>query len=593
MGVWSGRERPPTRRSHAAQAAGKAVDFLVVGSGIAGLYCALTLASAGADVLVITKSRLTQGNTRFAQGGIAAAFDAQDSPALHLQDTISAGAGLCAEPAARVMVEEGPDFVRDLIALGAHFDRENGEIALAREGAHTQHRVLHARGDATGEEIEEALSRRARTVRVSVDENTFAAELSLDAAGRCVGLVAFGPDGSVRRYQSRATVLATGGAGQIYLSTTNADVVTGDGMAMAFRAGAEIMDMEFIQFHPTALAVEANPRFLVSEAVRGEGAVLVNQDGERFMTRYHPMADLAPRDVVARAIASECERLGTAHVWLDARQLQGGIPARQRFPTIYAHCLEHGIDMERDPVPVAPVAHYCMGGIRTDTWGRTTVPGLLACGETACVGVHGANRLASNSLLESLVFAGRAANIALRCGADDWAPNLVPPGGEWEAVAGLLPCFIASWGHEAVAAGVRRAAETAARPAPDGSAVSHKELLSEVRRVMWRDFGIIRRGGAMLQALRELADVGGRMCAELASMCVHRPGFAAGPGEARNVWSVALLVSLAASGRRESRGAHYREDYPETLPDWRRHTLLRLAGRGVLRAYAPLDNVEV
>jgi len=561
-----------------------AADFVIVGSGIAGLYCALALAAAGADVVVVTKSRLTQGNTRFAQGGIAAAFDEQDSPELHFQDTIQAGAGLCAAPAVRVMVEQGPGFVRDLIALGAHFDRENGEIALAREGAHTQHRVLHARGDATGEEIERALSRRASGIPVRVDENTFALELALDATGRCTGLLAVAADGSPRRYRARATVLATGGLGQIFASTTNAEVVTGDGMAMAMRAGAHIMDMEFVQFHPTALAVEANPRFLISEAVRGEGAVLLNEAGERFMTRVHPMADLAPRDVVARAIARECDRLGAQHVWLDARRLEGGVSARERFPTIYSRCIEHGIDMERDLVPVAPVAHYCMGGVRTDTWGRTTVPGLLACGETACAGVHGANRLASNSLLESLVFAGRAAEAALPYDGGGWKTGLLEPEGAWSAVGDMPGCLGSFRG-------------TAVPGAPGGGAPSAgcgwPEALNRVRRIMWRDFGIVRRGPAMSQALQELNGIGRGLC-DAAPDCrdgreVPGPGWA----ETANVFSVAFLVAMSAWQRTESRGGHYREDYPDPLPEWRKHTLLRLDGRTVVHAYAPLENVEV
>ncbi|MDP2872809.1 MAG: L-aspartate oxidase [Bacillota bacterium] len=568
-----------------------AADFLVVGSGIAGLYAALRLAAVG-RVVVLTKNLLSEGNTQFAQGGIAVAFDEQDSPELHLQDTIRAGAGLCAEPLVRVMVQDGPTYVRDLISLGAHFDRHNGRLALAREGAHSLRRVLHARGDATGEEIEEVLSHRARSVPVPVHERVFAARLAIEG-GRCTGAVGVDAGGHVVRYRSPVTILATGGAGQIYASTTNATVVTGDGMAMAMRAGAEIMDMEFFQFHPTGLAMASNPRFLISEAVRGDGALLLNMRQERFMPSYHPLGELAPRDVVARAISAECARESASFVWLDARRLSSG-PARLRFPTIHARCLQSGLDMETDLIPVAPVAHYSMGGVRIDSHGRTTVPGLFACGETACLGVHGANRLASNSLLESLVFAGRAAEYAASWDGLAWRTGLLPPQDGWRPAGDLPWCLARPVG---CGGGGREPHVSRERyPVSVAEGMSIDEIVFCARETMSRDLGLVREGEGLARGSQRLGELSDSLCA------LHAAGGRGGAGsqpelasvqEACNVLTVAHLVAAAASARRESRGAHYRSDHPEPDQRWVGHTVLRLSGRQLQLGLAPLINAEV
>ncbi|MBI5288731.1 MAG: L-aspartate oxidase, partial [Chloroflexi bacterium] len=393
-------------------------DFIIVGSGIAGLYAALLARNHG-TVCILTKGSIDECNTKYAQGGIAAAVGADDNPELHLRDTIDAGAGLVDETAARILVEAAADRIHDLVNFGVPFDATDGAVALGKEAAHSRNRILHAGGDSTGAHIEISLSGLARMSRITIKEHTQVEDIIVEN-GRAVGVTVIDTtptpgDGAQapppvpaagRTYMAPAIILATGGVGQLFRVSTNPEVATGDGIAVAYRAGADITDMEFIQFHPTALRLPGVPIFLISEAVRGEGGILRNTSGERFMPAIHEKAELAPRDVVARAIVSEMKRTAADHVLLDISHLA---PERitSRFPQIYRFCLDHGVDITKEPVPVSPAAHYMMGGVRTNTWGETTVPGLYACGECACTGVHGANRLASNSLLETVVFAKR------------------------------------------------------------------------------------------------------------------------------------------------------------------------------------------
>src|SRR5579859_64756 len=384
------------------------VDFIVAGAGVAGLRAAIALAEAG-TVLVLAKQELTESATQYAQGGIAVALSDEDEISLHLQDTIQAGDGIVNTDAAHVLVEEGLPRIQELIEWGTQFDRSGTKLAFTREAAHSRDRILHAHGDSTGREIGRALYARAKASKnISFLEFEFSSRLELES-GRVRGMELISAKGAVYMIRSSAVLLATGGAGQIYSNTTNPSVATADGIAMAWRAGAEISDMEFVQFHPTALSIEKAPPFLLSEALRGEGAILRNAELHRFMPRYHEMAELAPRDVVARAIAHELEicRLKDPVVYLDMTHLQPD-HLRKRFPRIFASCLKYNVDLTVDLVPVRPAAHYLMGGVRTDLHGQTSLPGLYAAGEVACTGVHGANRLASNSLLEGLVFGARA-----------------------------------------------------------------------------------------------------------------------------------------------------------------------------------------
>ncbi len=487
---------------------------IVVGSGIAGLIAALEL-SRGYEVTLVTKSELAESNTRWAQGGIAAAMFADDSVAEHVADTLRAGAGLCDREAVEVLCSEGPERISDLIRLGVGFDYHEGELARGMEAAHSRARVLHAGGDATGLSIEMALVRAVRAAKVLVLEHTFACDL-LMRGERVVGLEVLDADGARRELAADAVILASGGAGQMYRHTTNPAVATGDGVAMALRAGAQLADVEFYQFHPTALAMPGT--FLISEAVRGEGAVLLDANGRRFMKEVHADAELAPRDVVARGIARQMAAQGGKPVLLDATAL-GEAFLRRRFPTIDLACRGMGLDWSEVPIPVTPAAHYWMGGVRTDIWGRTSVRGLYAVGEVACTGVHGANRLASNSLLESLVFAWRCAHLLLD---DEAASDDVPVWNEGTVIA------------------VEESRER-------GVAVER----SEFQRLMWEAVGIERDGVGLRVALEQLnawnaADGGVEAL------------------ETRNLLELARVMAAAALERRESRGAHFRTDCTET-----------------------------
>jgi L-aspartate oxidase len=502
-------------------------DFLIIGSGIAALRAAAELAGAG-DVLILTKAEPTEGNTGYAQGGIAAAVGPGDSPELHGADTIAAGDGLCDERAVSALVEDGPRYVRELIEWGARFDCDaDGEPALAIEGAHSARRVLHAR-DATGREIGRVLWQRVSMLpRVSAHAHARVVQLLVEN-GRCVGAGFLQDDGSLATAGAPLVLLATGGAGQAFRETTNPAVATGDGVAMAYTAGARVADLEFVQFHPTALNVPGQPRFLLSEALRGEGARLLNSEGEAFMRRYDPAGDLAPRDRVARGIAREAERTG-APVYLSLEHLDPAF-VHARFPLISEACRRAGLDLARDRVPVGPAAHYVMGGVRTDLDGRTSIPGLYAAGEVACTGVHGANRLASNSLLEGLVFGARAGRAMRASRGPDW-PVESEKVVEFDrgALSGSMPD-----GLRSVTAG-------------------------EAQDIMWRQVGLFRDREGLTSALAALEPAWRAVDARLRA----REPLDAEAWRTASLTIVARLIARAALRREESRGAHYRADYPQ------------------------------
>ena len=509
-------------------------DYIIIGSGIAGLNTAL-LAREFGSTLILTKGRVDDCNTRYAQGGIAAAVGAGDTPALHLQDTLTAGAGLCDRDAVQVLTSQGPQSVASLIQWGVPFDTIHGEIALGREGAHSRPRILHAGGDATGQHIELTLANRVAESDITVLEYTLATGLIVEQ-GRVVGVATLNSaTGERRTYSGRTIVIGSGGAGQLYRYTTNPAVATGDGVALAFRAGARVMDLEFYQFHPTALWLEGAPCFLLSEAMRGEGAVLRDKEGRAFMADYHPLADLAPRDVVSRSIAKEMERAEGGPVYLDISHLPPDL-VQGRFPTIYHFCLNYGLDITKEPAPVAPAAHYMMGGIKIDTWGRTNVPGLYACGEAACSAVHGANRLASNSLLDTLVFARRLVSSSL---------GQAPDGGERDPAA--LPDLVKTL------------------PARAAVCASMPELNRDnLRDLMGRNAGISRNATRLLLSAR-IFNLWERMLPAAAD----QEGY-----ELSNMALLGRLMVESALLRQESRGSHFREDFPETAPEWERHIVL-------------------
>jgi len=508
-------------------------DFIVVGAGIAGLRASVELASAG-RVLCLAKCEVTESNTQYAQGGIAAALSDDDEVRLHLEDTLKAGDGLCNEEAARVLVEEGPGRIEELIEWGTEFDRAGTKIAFTREGAHSRSRVLHAHGDSTGREIGRALYRKAAAIKpITFRDFEFTTDLLVED-GRVAGVRVLNQNGQIQEVRATSVLLATGGLGQVYSNTTNPAVATGDGVAMAYRAGAEISDMEFVQFHPTALYLKSAPRFLLSEALRGEGAYLRNLELTRFMPKYHEQAELAPRDVVARAITHELElvKRPDAVVYLDMTHLDAE-RVRKRFPMIYSTCMRYNIDIADELVPIRPAAHYSMGGVRTDLWGRTSLPGLYAAGEVACTGVHGANRLASNSLLEGLVYGARAAD-------------------EMRKHAG-----------EATKPTSRRGA-AAGTTSSNGQSGEVEKLIQKVQSLMWQHVGVVRDGKALQQVVPELRGLE----AKLPSTGDRRAH------EAANILTTGLLIARSALAREESRGAHYRLDHPLKSDKYRKHSVI-------------------
>jgi L-aspartate oxidase len=522
----------------------KQFDFIVLGSGIAGLSFALKVASQG-RVAIVTKKDRAESNTNYAQGGIASVTSKEDSFELHVRDTLTAGAGLCKESVVRTIVEEGPARIQELIELGMKFSERNApaedggkELDLGKEGGHSKRRILHAK-DVTGREIERALLNAvAQQPNIQIFENHVAIDLIVSqklgqaGANRCFGAYVFDKKGNrVWAFTAPVTLLATGGCGKVYLYTTNPDIATGDGVAMAYRAGATIADMEFVQFHPTCLYHPQAKSFLISEAVRGEGGILKTLDGKEFMDAYHPLKSLAPRDVVARAIDSEMKHSGAEHVWLDITHR----PAQfliERFPNIYQTCLRYGIDITREPIPVVPAAHYQCGGVVTNVDGETDIAGLYAVGEAACTGLHGANRLASNSLLEALVCAHRAAARALATRRSPLAPSQVP-------------LWTSGKAHN-----------------PDEMVVvSHN--WDEIRRLMWDYVGIVRTNKRLERAAKRIANLQEEIREYYWNFIVTSDLL-----ELRNIATVAELIVRCAQLRPESRGLHYNLDYPHPNPEW-------------------------
>lgn len=525
-------------------------DFLVIGSGVAGLRAAIELGRHG-RVLMLTKGHPLESSSSYAQGGVAVALSEEDDVSIHLTDTVKAGHGLCRKEAVRVLVEEGPDRIQELIVWGARFDKVGGRFAFAREAAHSRSRILRARGDATGNEMVRVLmtqARRQRSIRW-LDHHVTVDLAIVDS--RCRGVLVLDEvTGGRSIIPAAAVLLATGGAGQVYSRTTNPPHATGDGMAMAFRAGAVLEDMEFVQFHPTALYLPSSPPFLLSEAIRGEGGRLRNIKGELFMERYHPAGALAPRDIVARAIWSEMAATRSRHVYLDVTHLSPSF-VRQRFPTIYSTCLRYDIDITEEWIPVSPSAHYMMGGVKTDTDGATTVPGLFAAGEVACSGVHGANRLASNSLLEGLVFGARAAQAAtVFAGRSGGSSPALPTAGEME-------------------------------PGPLCELEDADKLRSSLRRLMWGKVGLVRTGDSLASAVAQLSRW---------TRTVDRAFRSRADLEVKNMVQVARCIAEAALWRENSVGAHYRADAPDLKrPGWTRHSQLERGGvlTGGIRSGTP------
>ena len=515
-------------------------DYIILGSGIAGLYTALLAIKKG-SVLILTKGSIDDCNTKYAQGGIAVAVGKEDSPELHFEDTMSAGDGLCNAKAVRILTDEAADCIADLIRFGVPFDTLNGEITLTREAAHSVARIVHAGGDATGEYVESTLSRQVRSTPTKVLEHCLVSEI-LVQDGRVTAVKSLDcRTGSVEEYGCQFLVLATGGAGCLFKYTTNSDVVTGDGIALAFKVGAEITDMEFFQFHPTVLRLPGVAPFLITEAVRGEGGILKNVEGYRFMPDYAAEAELAPRDVVARSIVYEMKKTHSDRVFLDVTHLSSRF-ITTRFPHIYRFCRDHGLDITKGLIPVAPAAHYLMGGVKVNNWGETNVLGLFAAGETACTEVHGANRLASNSLLESVVFGKRVIHrtetITSSPDSDEHSSSLMLEAGS------TISCFLPD-----------------RKPSPRAPLLNMPNLQS----LMWDKVGIIRSGESLSEAAHILATW---------QHSLPKP-IDRSSSELDNLVLCARLMTEAALLREESRGAHFRTDFPQTLTEWQRHIIFK------------------
>jgi L-aspartate oxidase len=503
-------------------------DFIVIGSGIAGLRASIELASSGAKVTVLTKDKASESNTEYAQGGVAVVLSDDDKASLHEEDTLVAGAGLCDIEAVNTLVTEGTIYIQQLIEWGTEFDRESGKLIFTQEAAHSRRRILHAHGDSTGKEIVRALIARARQEKSIVLMPFANTEGLIVSDGRCIGVRFIDPIlKSPREIFAKAVILCTGGAGQLYQHTTNPPVATGDGMAMAYFAGAEMADMEFVQFHPTALNLEKAPRFLLSEAMRGEGGILRNAQGERFMSRYDERLELAPRDIVSRSIVSEMRRTGTRTAYLDMTALDEAF-LKHRFPKIYEVCASFGLNIAKDMLPVSPASHYCMGGIRSDLHGRSTLPGLYAAGEVTCTGVHGANRLASNSLLEGLVFGARAGKAAI---------------------------------SDSIGVSVKDSSVENKNIQNRSSDEINVAVRKRVKRVMWERVGIARDKTSLNRALTEFRQI------EKADLTTS----------SRNFVTLAKLIAKAALWREESRGGHYRDDFPNRDDEhWDKHSIQKL-----------------
>jgi L-aspartate oxidase len=529
-------------------------DFLVIGSGIGGLSTALKLAEQG-TVAIITKKQQSESNTNYAQGGIASVFDKGDTYEEHIKDTLTAGAGLCHEDAVRLIVEQGPSRVQELFNLGVNFTKnDKGQFDLGREGGHHHNRIVHVK-DHTGRDVEAALLEAARNnPRVTIYENHMAVELitehhvfsarpATNLPINCWGAYVLDINAEkIELFIAKATILASGGCGQVYLHTTNPSIATGDGVAIAFRAGAIIANMEFMQFHPTSLYHPDANSFLISEAVRGFGGRLIHKDGESFMEKYHPMAALAPRDIVARAIDTELKKRGVPCVYLDVSHLDADA-IRNRFPNIYENCLRYKIDITKEPIPVVPAAHYACGGVQTDLSGRTSIAGLYACGEVTCTGVHGANRLASNSLLEAVVFAHTASQAAI----------------QFAASRKMIPSPIPQWD------------DSGTFNQEEWVLISHDRM--EIKNIMWDYVGIVRSNARLERAQSRI-----RLLLQEIENYYKRTRVTEGLLELRNLVTVAQLIIQSAMMRKESRGLHYTTDYPETDDSYRRDTLIDRAG---------------